>query len=154
VKKVVDDIRAFGRNDFSVDVEQMQSQWDEIIRHLGEMGIKEAKPVFVAATHHLLTEQKPKFVENQDHLKGLLGFIKRLYVLERSIERIEDGSSEELKQLLDILLLQNNWVVNNQKETCQMLSAGLYATNNVFEFTEKLREAIDNPAVVLSASAL
>ena len=51
----------------------------------------------------------------------MLNLAKRLYVLERSIERQDDGKSAELEQFLKVALLQNVWIANNQGETCQML---------------------------------
>jgi hypothetical protein len=48
----------------------------------------------------------------------MLGLIKRLLVLERSIGREDDGKSFELQNYLKVALLQNVWIGNNQGETC------------------------------------
>ena len=64
-------------------------------------------------------------------------------VIERSIERLANGQSTELNQFIKIALLQNVWIAGNQGETCQMLQVSLLATNDVFEFTERLREIVE-----------
>jgi len=48
----------------------------------------------------------------------MLNLAKRLLVLERSIERNDDGRSIELEKFLKLALLQNVWIANNQGETC------------------------------------
>ena len=84
----------------------------------------------------------------------MLNFVKRLFVLERSIERKDNGKSVELEQFLKIALLQNVWIGNNQGETCQMLQVALVATNNVFEFTEHLRDVVEQPLIIECPAAL
>ena len=78
----------------------------------------------------------------------MLSLVKRLYVLERSIERQDDGKSSELEQYIKTALLQNVWIQNNQGETCQMLQVAMVATNNVFEFTEHLRDVVEQPLII------
>jgi hypothetical protein len=55
---------------------------------------------------------------------------------------------------LRISLIQNQLLPLNQKETCQMLTVGMHATNNMFEFNERLREVVDEPMMLLSPAAL
>ena len=73
----------------------------------------------------------------------MLSLAKRLYILERSVERQDDRRSVELEHYLKISLLQNVWIANNQGETCQMLQVAMIATNNAYEFTEQLREVVE-----------
>ena len=58
------------------------------------------------------------------------------------------------EQYLKIALLQNVWIGNNQGETCQMLQVALVATNNVFEFTEHLRDVVEQPLIIQCPAAL
>ena len=101
-----------------------------------------------------MTTPKILLFENQQYLKSMLNFVKRLFVLERSIERKDNGKSVELEQFLKIALLQNVWIGNNQGETCQMLQVALVATNNVFEFTEHLRDVVEQPLIIQCPAAL
>ena len=84
----------------------------------------------------------------------MLNLVKRLLVLERSIQRDDDGKSLELQEYIKISLLQNVWIANNQGETCQMLQIALVATKNAFEFTEQLREVVEQPMIIQCPAAL
>lgn len=44
--------------------------------------------------------------------------------------------------------------MNNQGETCQMLQVAMIATNNAFEFTEQLRDVIEQPIIMQCPAAL
>lgn len=85
----------------------------------------------------------------------MLSFAKRLYTIERSIEREDDGTpGQELTQFVKIALLQNVWIAGNQGETCQMLQVSLHATNDVFEYTERLRDIVEQPVILQCPAAL
>ena len=132
----------------------MEQKWDKALRQIGEMGLRECKPILVNAIHSVITTPKVELFDNQQYLKSMLGLVKRLFVLERSIERQDDGKSFELEQFLKVALLQNVWIGNNQGETCQMLQVAMVATGNAFEFTEHLREVIEQPMILQCPAAL
>lgn len=115
---------------------------------MGELGVRECKALVVTAVLSVLTTPKVMLYENQQSLKSMLNLVKRLLVLERSIQRDDDGKSLELQEYIKISLLQNVWIANNQGETCQMLQIALVATKNVFEFTEQLREVVEQPMII------
>lgn len=115
---------------------------------MGELGVRECKALVVTAVLSVLTTPKVLLYENQQSLKSMLNLVKRLLVLERSIQRDDDGKSLELQEYIKISLLQNVWIANNQGETCQMLQIALVATKNVFEFTEQLREVVEQPMII------
>jgi len=121
----------------------MEQKWDSSLRQIGELGIRECKPILVNAIFTVVTTPKINLFENQQCLKSMLNLAKRLYVLERSIERQDDGRSAELDSFLKLALLQNVWIGNNQGETCQMLQVSLIATGDAFEFTEHLRDVVE-----------
>lgn len=112
------------------------------------MGIRECKALLINAIFQVVTTPKIQLFENPQYLKSMLNLAKRLYVLERSIVRQDDGQSVELEQYLKLSLLQNVWIANNQGETCQMLQVAMIATNNVFDFTEQLRDVVEQPIII------
>ena len=89
----------------SVNYMQLDGKWEASLRQLGEEGIRQAKPVFINAAYAVIITPQISLFEYQQHLKCILGFIKRLYVIERSIERLQNGLSTELNQFIKIALL-------------------------------------------------
>ena len=132
----------------------MDAKWEEALRTMGELGIRESKPILMNALHAVITTPKISLFDNQQSLRSMLNLAKRLYVIERSIERLENGRSQELENFLKLSLLQNVWLTANQGETCQMLQVGMVASGNVFEFTEHLRDVVEQPIVIKCPAAL
>ena len=60
----------------------------------------------------------------------------------------------ELENYLKIALLQNVWMPNNQGETCQMLQVGLVASGNAFEFTDHLRDVVEQDIILKCPASL
>ena len=86
------------QNEFTdTNPQELDSKWDNVLRQLGGHGIKQAKSVIVAAIYQVITSPRIQLFENQSHLKCMLQLGKRLFTIERSIERQLDGSSIELK---------------------------------------------------------
>ena len=83
----------------------MEQRWDASLRQIGEIGIRECKSILISAIYAVVTTPKIQLFENQQFLKSMLNLSKRLYVLERSIERQDDGKSQELEQFLKLSLL-------------------------------------------------
>jgi len=63
----------------------MEQRWDHCLRQMGQMGLREAKTILIAAVHSVITTPKIRLFENQQRLKSMLNLMKRLLVLERSI---------------------------------------------------------------------
>ena len=155
VKDVLADFAMMKQNEFAlINTQVLDTKWENALRQLGEDGIRQAKPIIISAIYQVVTTPKIALFENQQHLKCMLAFGKRLYVVERSIERQVDGASQELNQFIKIALIQNVWIAGNQGETCQMLQVSLHATNNVFEFTERLRDIVEQPIIIQCPAAL
>jgi len=110
VRPIFDSFGKMAENDFSTRPDFLEALWNESLLKLGEEGLPEARPLLIKAVHTLFMTQGLSFAEHPNHFKGLLAFTKRLFVLQRSIARQNDGKSEELTQYLRIALLQNQWL--------------------------------------------
>ena len=75
----------------------MEQKWDASLRQIGELGIRECKAILINAIFTIITTPKILLFENTQSLKSMLNLAKRLYVLERSIRREDDGKSVELE---------------------------------------------------------
>ena len=87
------------------DNQSLEQKWDASLRQIGEMSLREGKPILIDAIYAVVTTPKILLFDNQHSLKSMLGLSKRLFVLERSIERQENGKSAELEKFLKIALL-------------------------------------------------
>ena len=87
------------------DSNTMDQKWDGCLRQIGELGVRECKPVLVDAVFAVITTPQIALFEKQQCLKSMLNLLKRLFVIERSIERQEDGKSIELDKYLKVSLL-------------------------------------------------
>lgn len=77
-----------------------------MLKRLGEIGLREAKPVFMSAILDLLASPQARvFWDHPTHLTALLCYIKRMFVYQGSVERQDDGQSPELRFLIEIALL-------------------------------------------------
>jgi hypothetical protein len=74
----------------------MSQQWDECIEVMGDDRLKSQKPLIVATVHQLLLQIKLKFNENLALLDKVVGLIKKIFCIERSVV-FEQGQSKELE---------------------------------------------------------
>ena len=89
LKGVVDDFYKIFTSNFEDNAENLAGKWNEVIRNrgIGQAGIRECKPVFVAAIHRLITAGKVNWEAGPNHLRTLLGFLKQLFTMEMSLYR-------------------------------------------------------------------
>lgn len=67
------------------DTATMEMRWENSLRQMGELGLREAKTLLISAVYSVVTTQKIQLFENQQRLKSMLNLVKRLLVLERSV---------------------------------------------------------------------
>ena len=107
LREILYDLGAMRANKFDelYDSATMEQQWDNVLRQIGELGLRECKPLLINAIYQVFTTPKIQLFENQQVVKSMLSLAKRLLILERSIERQDDGRSLELEQYLKLCLL-------------------------------------------------
>lgn len=79
-------LKSMSRNQFG---DNLMAKWEESIEQLGEEGVREAKPIVVSCVHWILTATRVNFNRNISNLEEVLVLLKKLYCIERSVERNE-----------------------------------------------------------------
>jgi hypothetical protein len=92
-------------------VSQIEQNLDSALQDLSSEGVKECKQQIISCFYALLTNYpgKVNFLneERQESVKAVLTFVKRLYMIDRSIsvKQMQDGDPLELVHAFSCVLL-------------------------------------------------
>jgi len=87
VRAILDTFGKMAENDFGIRADFLEALWNEHLLQLGEAGLPEARPILIKGAYTLIMTPNLAFTEHSNHFRSLLAFTKRLFVLQRSIER-------------------------------------------------------------------